>query len=126
MMCGYDHTIMAAMDGSCWSWGGNGAGQLGLGFAGGGRVESPQRIPGLEGVCKSMNETTNTQRERRTSTKRKRKQIVQLPSCDGWSDHSMAMTKERECFVWGANFWGQLGLGDTNDRTSPTLLEGLE
>ena len=37
----------------------------------------------------------------------------------------MAMSEEGKCWVWGSNYHGQLGLGDTTDRHSPTELGGL-
>jgi alpha-tubulin suppressor-like RCC1 family protein len=44
MMCGYYHTVVLSDTGSCYSWGYNYYGQLGLGFEGGQRVETPQHI----------------------------------------------------------------------------------
>ena len=46
---------------------------------------------------------------------------VQL-SCDGV--HTIALTESGRIFSWGCNDKGQIGLGDTNDRCSPSLIEG--
>ena len=37
----------------------------------------------------------------------------------------MGLTENGEIFVWGANYYGQLGLGDQNPRAVPTLLRSL-
>ena len=50
-------------------------------------------------------------------------QVVRL-ACGFRSWHSMAMSEEGRCWAWGCNDDGQLGVGDTEDRDSPTLLEG--
>jgi alpha-tubulin suppressor-like RCC1 family protein len=43
--------------------------------------------------------------------------VVSLSS--GWN-HNIALTRDNTVFVWGSNRVGQLGLGDTEDRTVPT------
>ena len=47
MLCGWNHAVVLSSSGQCFSWGANRFGQLGLGFAGGERVEKPQRIEHL-------------------------------------------------------------------------------
>ena len=37
-------------------------------------------------------------------------------------DHSCALTTDERLFCWGRNDAGQLGLGDTNDRSDPTFV----
>jgi alpha-tubulin suppressor-like RCC1 family protein len=37
-------------------------------------------------------------------------------------DHSFALTVTGQLYAWGENRSGQLGLGDTIDRPTPTLL----
>ena len=37
-------------------------------------------------------------------------------------NHSIALTENKNCFVWRRNY-GQLGLDDRKDRSSPTLLQ---
>ena len=36
------------------------------------------------------------------------------------------MSADGRVFVWGRNTEGQLGLGDTTDRTTPTVVTALE
>ena len=35
---------------------------------------------------------------------------------------TVCLTENNLCYVWGDNKYGQLGLGDTNNRSIPTLL----
>jgi hypothetical protein len=45
------------------------------------------------------------------------KEVVTMVACG--KGHTMALTKGGDAFAWGANQWGQLGLGDTQNRTQP-------
>lgn len=38
--------------------------------------------------------------------------------------YTLALTADGKVYSWGANFGGQLGLGDTADRSSPQLVQG--
>lgn len=38
--------------------------------------------------------------------------------------YTLALTADGKVYAWGANFAGQLGLGDTVDRTTPQLVQG--
>src|SRR5437870_491709 len=37
-------------------------------------------------------------------------------------NHTICLTKNNNCYVWGHNYFGQLGLNDKNNRYTPTLL----
>ena len=39
--------------------------------------------------------------------------------------HSAAVGEDGSLFVWGGNWHGQLGTGDTTDRLAPTRVAGL-
>ena len=41
------------------------------------------------------------------------------------ADHALALTSEGLVYAWGDNFFGQLGLGDFQGRSQPTLISGL-
>ncbi|KAH9414330.1 RCC1 and BTB domain-containing protein 1 [Dermatophagoides pteronyssinus] len=45
---------------------------------------------------------------------------VKIIACGGC--HSLALTNTNQIYSWGWNKYGQLGLGDTNDRTIPSLV----
>jgi alpha-tubulin suppressor-like RCC1 family protein len=37
-------------------------------------------------------------------------------------NHTVALTLDRELWVWGYGRYGQLGLGDNDNRLAPTLV----
>ncbi|XP_075679407.1 RCC1 and BTB domain-containing protein 2-like [Dermatophagoides pteronyssinus] len=45
---------------------------------------------------------------------------IKIIACGGI--HSLALTNTNEIYSWGWNEYGQLGLGDTNNRTTPSLV----
>jgi alpha-tubulin suppressor-like RCC1 family protein len=49
---------------------------------------------------------------------------VRSVAAGGW--HSLARSWDGRVYSWGDNTFGQLGHGDELDRSSPTLVEGLE
>lgn len=89
---GGDHNVGIRADGTLWAWGSNAYGQLGLG------------------------DTTDRHRP------------VQVGAHDDWvavdSAHSglfsIAMRSNGTIWTWGRNDSGQLGMGDTIDRATPT------
>ena len=51
---------------------------------------------------------------------------VEIKQCDGGAWHTVLLTKQGKIFVFGSNFWGQLGLDEENknkDRLEPVELE---
>ena len=90
---GYDHSLAFTTDARLFAWGRNDNGQLGLGDA----VDrnTPTEVPLPAGVS-------------------------------GWSrietgrGFTLALTTDGRLFTWGANYMGQLGLGDYADRDTPT------
>lgn len=92
----FDYTICLTTTGSLYSWGMNECGQLGLGHTN--NRKSPQKIN------LHMNKP------------------IGLICCGRF--HSIASVKSSSnAYVWGGNKFGQLGLGDTQQRTLPTLLK---
>ncbi len=57
--------------------------------------------------------------------------VVQSANTSGWSklavgsggDHMLAIATDGSLWAWGSNNHGQLGLGDTQDRYVPTLVD---
>lgn len=46
------------------------------------------------------------------------------------NEHILALVEgrddtENDCYAWGSNSYGQLGLGDTSDRVYPQVVKGL-
>ena len=101
--CGTSFSVAIKTDGTIWSWGYNNSGQLGLGNSGAG---------------------TN------------RSSPVQVGSLTDWSqvttyfEHCLAVKTDGTLWAWGRNLsgtstGGQLGLGDTTARSSPTQVGTL-
>jgi alpha-tubulin suppressor-like RCC1 family protein len=95
--CGRYHTIATKTDGTLWTWGRNGSGQLGLG------------------------DTTN------------RSSPVQVGSLTTWSkvsaptrnNCSFAIKTGGTLWAWGDNYFGNLGLSDSINRSSPVQVGAL-
>eukprot|EP01080_Neovahlkampfia_damariscottae_P008608 gene8608-555_t len=51
---------------------------------------------------------------------------IQIKQCTGGAWHTVLLTAQGKVFVWGSNYWGQLGLdkeNETKDRLQPVELE---
>ena len=87
---GDDHSLARLSTGVVLAWGRNGSGQLGIGH---------------------------------TQNRNWAQQISSLPSdvsgIEGGGDASHAWTASGNLWSWGANGWGQLGLGNTTNRVLP-------
>jgi alpha-tubulin suppressor-like RCC1 family protein len=90
IVAGWEHAFAVDPDGSVWSWGNNGSGQLGLGTAGP-AVRTPQKVPGLAGVS-------------------------QMAAGD-WT--SMALRSDGTLLVWGAEDFGLRGDGVPRSGSLP-------
>jgi RHS repeat-associated protein len=89
---------VATGGGTVWAWGQNDDGQLGQGSSDFNAHPTPAPIPGLSGVA----------------------QVA------GGDYHVLALLSNGTIQVWGANTWGQLGLGSTSaDQLTPTAVPGL-
>ncbi len=87
------HTLAIQTDGSLWAWGENDVGQLGLGTT----VEqhSPVRVGTLVGWS------------------------LVAAAAEGSGSHSLAIRTVGTLWAWGANNFGQLGIGTTDDQHLP-------
>ncbi len=90
--CGGEHTVALKSDGSLWTWGRNDVGQLGLGTA-----DTDRHHPDQVGTD---NDWTA---------------VAVARGC-----HTVALKSDGSLWAWGDNAQGQLGLGDTTQRSSPT------
>ena len=89
-------------DGTVWMWGEDREGLLATGaltksWQSGKQQFTPRRVAGLDAVT----------------------QIA------GGSKHMLALKSDGTVWVWGANKYSQLGLGDTDPRASPTRIPSL-
>ena len=92
---GSTHTIALKEDGTLWAWGGNYYGQLGLGDSGSG---TDRTIPTQVGTA------TNWY------------------AISAGDDHTIALKEYGTLWAWGFNSNGQLGLGNTDNTDTPTLI----
>ncbi|KAJ1387800.1 Regulator of chromosome condensation, RCC1 [Sesbania bispinosa] len=91
LACGDNHCLVVTMESKVLSWGRNQNGELGLGTTE--DVLLPQKIQTLEGVPIKM--------------------------VAAGAEHSVAITEEGDLYGWGWGRYGNLGLGDRNDRLIP-------
>ncbi|XP_049430285.1 probable E3 ubiquitin-protein ligase HERC3 [Epinephelus fuscoguttatus] len=91
--CGSQHSVALTKDGQVYTWGQDSRGQLGLGrrkLA----ANSPQHLRSLS--------------------------VMPLVQIAAGGEQSFALSVSGGVFGWGRNDCGQLGLGDTTDRHTPT------
>ena len=88
---GYTHTCATRTDGALWCWGGNGYGELGIGTTT--RVSHPHQVT--------------------------------APAATGWASvtaadyHTCATRTDTTLWCWGANIYGELGIGNTTSQDLP-------
>jgi uncharacterized repeat protein (TIGR02543 family) len=94
---GLYHSLAVTSQGRMYTWGANWYGQLGDGTANSRTTPTLINVPSLQ-----SGET-----------------IAQVTAGDS---HSLAVTTQGRVYAWGANWYGQLGDGTANSRTTPTLI----
>jgi hypothetical protein len=144
------HAMAVAQNGTIWTWGYNGYGQLGSGNSS--SVNKPFKVSmgllfanslgagGYHSLAVSpsgftwawgrnsngqlgINSTTSSNVPVQTATVASWSNIIQV---SGGSDHSLALKSDGSIWSWGSNGSGRLGLGDTTQRNVPTLLSSLK
>lgn len=96
LAAGPNHTLAALSDGTVWSWGANGSGQLGDG--------------------------TNIDRWQPTQVK----SLDHIVAVAAGTEHSAALRRDGTVWTWGSNTRGQLGDGTTKDGSrTPVQVGGL-
>lgn len=140
---GLDHVIILADNGSCYGWGSNKKGQLGLVISG--IVKKPELlwfehakyitcgdeftfVLTTDNKCFCAGDNFWGQLGLGdTETRSIPTELVGFNftsiSCGRW--HVVALTQS-EIFVWGCNELGQLGLGDKINRLIPTKFDSVE
>ncbi|KAG6768501.1 hypothetical protein POTOM_027422 [Populus tomentosa] len=96
--CGDSHCLAVTMDGEVQSWGRNQNGQLGLGTTEDSLV--PQKIQAF------------------------RESLLKWFAAG--AEHTAAVTEDGELYGWGWGRYGNLGLGDRNDRLVPEKVSLVE
>ena len=93
---GQNHSLALTNDGKVYAWGSGSAGKLGLGLISDKEI-IPKLIPNFSSVS----------------------------AIAVGESHSLALTNDGNVYAWGWNGSAQLGLDDTNLRTSPTRILSL-
>lgn len=96
---GRGYSAAVTEGGQLYMWGYNGFGQLGNGTT----ATQTEPVKILEGVKVKEVAVGNT----------------------GDCYYSAAVTEDGQLYMWGRNTYGQLGKGDTDDRTVPVKIDGL-
>lgn len=105
IICGYAYTFLLMKNGSCYVWGDNSDGQLGLG----------NLYSYIIFYKKPIGDKTN--RLKPTLLSIPNEKMLTIYS---GSEHSFTITNKGNYYVWGCNDEGQLGLGDQINRLAPT------
>ncbi len=101
---GSGHTVALKTDGTLWTWGDNSSGQLGV-----------------------NNTTTRSTPVTTLLGGTNWKSIAgAIVGADGAGENIIALKTDGSLWTWGSNFFGQLGVNNTTDRSTPvtTLLGG--
>jgi alpha-tubulin suppressor-like RCC1 family protein len=95
---GDQYSLAVGGGGAVYTWGYNGQGQLGLGDHGVDTLRNvPTEVPGVNGMV----------------------------AVAAGSYHSFALNRDDTVMACGRNYYGQLGLGDTDNRDTFTVVAGL-
>ncbi|PKI66121.1 hypothetical protein CRG98_013479 [Punica granatum] len=95
--CGDSHCLAVTMDGEVQSWGRNQNGQLGLGTTEDSLL--PQKMHAFQGM--------------------------RIKMVAAGAEHTAAVTEDGELYGWGWGRYGNLGLGDRNDRLFPVKVSAV-
>lgn len=99
IVCGDQHAMALTRGGELFTWGQNAHGQLGVGRQAT-LTPQPQLVERLKGIP--------------------------LAQIAAGGAHSAAVSLSGAVYSWGKNNFGQLGLGDTEDRDCPSYIRALE
>jgi alpha-tubulin suppressor-like RCC1 family protein len=104
--CGYQHTAAIQTNGTLWSWGTNSFGQLGTNTSTLSNISSPVQVGAVSIWSQVSTGTRHTAAIQRIDQ-------TNLQSIPG------------SLWAWGLNSFGQLGLNDTTNRSSPAQIGSL-
>jgi len=103
---GWGYNILIFKNGKVYVWGANGAGQLGIGDTN--YRDTPTENTQLEQIIQDNGGVNN------------------ILTLETGGEHNILIFKNGKVYVWGWNIYGQLGLGETTNRITPTENTQLE
>lgn len=139
---GAEHSLAVRSDGTVWSWGANGSGQLGTTPT----EPSVQVVPGVRGVNKVVSAGTysmalaadgsvwawgDNSSGQTGGTAASSVTPAPIPGLSGIRSlaagrfHAMAVASDGSLWAWGSNGSGQLGVGDTQPRSGAVRVQGV-
>jgi len=146
----FGHAVALGTDGAIWAWGRNECGQTGLGDSSD-LVTRPAHVTGISAVRAvgvgdassfavtrdgslfswGVNHARITEGEYIPQLNHlvvRPERVSGLPSVDSaaagrW--HTLALANDGTVWAWGRNDYGQLGIGNPENRRSPTVVAGL-
>nr|WP_229770061.1 cell wall-binding repeat-containing protein [Mobiluncus porci] len=116
---GGDHTCAVADSGNVWCWGSNRFGQVGNGTASPNYGFDLKVDPLPENYTNFTGHNANVNQPVMLSLGN----VVEVSS---GLTHTCAYDAAGHAHCWGSNVTGQLGVGDTFSRTTPTMVPGLQ
>ena len=145
---GYEHSLALKTDGTLWAWGYNDYGQLGLGTEDSDPHPTPEQVVGIsdvvaiaagynhnlaiktDGTLYAWGNNEYGQLAIDPADANPHPTPVQVGTDTDWDAiagggyYNLALKADGTLWAWGDNSDGQLGLGDTTDRTSPVQVDG--
>jgi alpha-tubulin suppressor-like RCC1 family protein len=135
---GVFNTVALKNDGTVWTWGSNGNGQIGNGAVGG-NIVNPYQIPTLSNIkaiesgdyhmvalkgdgtvwtwgLNNYGQIGKGTAGGNVATPQKIASLTNIKSISAGSYHSAALGIDGSVWTWGENYFGQIGNGTTNDN----------
>lgn len=144
---GSGHSVVLKKDGTVWTWGYNGEGQLGTRAAADSRFPTPAQVGSLSAIkavvagdrhCLAVEEDGTVWAwgnnwhgqlgdgtKNHSSAAREVRGLADVTAIAAGMGHSLALKKDGTVWAWGYNDDGELGDGKKKERLTPFQIPGL-
>ncbi|EFA78156.1 regulator of chromosome condensation domain-containing protein [Heterostelium album PN500] len=116
--CGMRHSTAVSSELDLFVWGCNKFGQLGL-DANQDQIDIPTK---LKIIQFTQQDSDSTLLEAQATKQTRSSGICSIAKVACGAKHTLVMSSDNQLYSFGSNKFGQLGLGDTQDRFKPTLV----